>query len=120
MHEGGIFSTRTLERDSDEARELLEVHAATLRALGMRDGVTHSEFIRAHVDGGFRFLETAARVGGAYIADVVEHESGLNPWAEWARIEVAAMRGEPYHLAGGAAGICGECHLPGAAGGAGP
>jgi biotin carboxylase len=98
MHSGGIFSTRALDRSSDEARALLEIHAATLHALGMTAGVTHSEFIRAHADGRFYFLETAARVGGAYIADVVEHASGLNPWVEWARIEAALARGEDYTL----------------------
>ncbi|HEY4009905.1 MAG TPA: ATPase [Acidobacteriaceae bacterium] len=98
MHSGGIFSTRALDRSTAEAAALLEIHAATLRALGMQAGVTHSEFIRAHVDGRFYFLETAARVGGAYIAEVVEHASGLNPWVEWARIEVALARGEDYSL----------------------
>src|SRR5581483_8068406 len=44
MHTGGIFSTRGLDRSSDEARALLEIHAATLHALGMTAGVTHSEF----------------------------------------------------------------------------
>lgn len=92
MHAGGIFSTRALDRSTDEARALLEIHAATLHALGMTAGVTHSEFIRAHADGRFYFLETAARVGGAYIAEVVEHASGINPWIEWARIEVALAR----------------------------
>jgi len=98
MHQGGVFSTRTLQRDSEEAKGLLEIHAATLKALGMTDGVTHSEFIRAHVDGKFYFLESAARVGGAFIADVAEHASGVNPWVEWARIEVAILRGEEYVL----------------------
>lgn len=98
MHSGGIFSTRAIDRSSAEAAELLAIHAATLRALGMTAGVTHSEFIRAHADGRFYFLETAARVGGAYIADVVEHASGLNPWIEWARIEAALARGEDYAL----------------------
>jgi biotin carboxylase len=98
MHTGGIFSTRTLDRASPEAAALLSIHAATLRALGMQNGVTHSEFIRSHADGRFYFLETAARVGGAYIADVVEHASGLNPWVEWARIEAALARSEQYQL----------------------
>ncbi len=92
MHTGGIFSTRALDRSSPEARALLDIHAATLHALGMTAGVTHSEFIRAQPDGRFYFLETAARVGGAYIAEVVEHASGINPWVEWARIEVALAR----------------------------
>ena len=98
MHEGGVFSTRGIDRDSADAVALRAIHGQTLGALGMRAGVTHSEFIKAHRDGRFYFLETAARVGGAYIADVVEHASGLNPWVEWARIEVAAMRGEEYRL----------------------
>jgi biotin carboxylase len=89
MHRGGIFSTRTLDRAGEESIALREIHARTLRALGMHAGVTHSEFIRAHAGGRFYFLETAARVGGAYIAETVEYASGLNPWAEWARIEVA-------------------------------
>ena len=98
MHDGGIFTTRALERDSEDAKELRVIHRDTLAALGMEAGVTHSEFIKAESDGKFYFLETAARVGGAYIAEVVEFASGLNPWVEWARIEVAALRGESYAL----------------------
>lgn len=92
MHTGGIFSTRAIDRSSADAAELLAIHSATLAALGMQAGVTHSEFIRAHSDNRFYFLETAARVGGAYIAEVVEHAAGINPWIEWARIEVALAR----------------------------
>jgi biotin carboxylase len=60
--------------------------------------VTHTEFIRAHADGQFYFLESAARVGGAFIAEVMEFANGVNPWVEWARIEVALLRGETYQL----------------------
>jgi biotin carboxylase len=98
MHKGGVFSTRALDRSSAEAAALRQIHAATLRALGMGAGVTHSEFIRARHDGRFYFLETGARVGGAFIAEVVEYASGLNPWIEWARIEHALARGETYRL----------------------
>ncbi len=98
MHEGGVFSTRGVDRASADAVALRAIHAAMLSALGLRAGVTHSEFIKAHADGKFYFLETAARVGGAYIADVVQHASGLDPWVEWARLEVAAMCGKPYTL----------------------
>jgi len=98
MHQGGIFMTRTLERDAPDYAGLRSIHAATLKALGMTSGVTHSEFIKAHADGRFYFLETAARVGGAFIAEVVEAASGINPWIEWARIEVAALRGRRYEL----------------------
>ena len=41
-------------------------------------------------DGELYFLETSARVGGAYIVDVVEAATGLNLWREWAKIEIAA------------------------------
>jgi biotin carboxylase len=98
MHEGGIFTTRALDRMSEDAAGLRAIHRDTLAALGMRAGVTHSEFIKAKVDGKFYFLETAARVGGAYIAETVEFATGLNPWVEWARIEVAALRSEEYSL----------------------
>jgi hypothetical protein len=98
MHEGGVFTTRTLDRESEEAKELFAIHLKTIAALGKVSGVTHTEFIRAHKDGEFYFLETAARVGGAFIAEVVEFAGGVNPWAEWARIEVAELRGETYVL----------------------
>jgi len=98
MHQGGVFTTRTLDRDGEEARGLRTIHARTLKALGMVNGVTHSEFIRAHHDGQFYFLETAARVGGAFIAEVAESASGVNPWVEWARTEVALLKGEEYRL----------------------
>jgi biotin carboxylase len=98
MHQGGVFTTRTLDRKGEEARSLREINARTLKALGMVSGVTHSEFIRSYADGKFYFLETAARVGGAFIAELVEFASGVNPWVEWARIENALLRGETYRL----------------------
>jgi biotin carboxylase len=54
-------------------------------------GVTHAEYIRAHADGRYYFLEIAARVGGAFIADLVEVSTGVNLWREWARIEVCEL-----------------------------
>jgi hypothetical protein len=98
MHQGGVFTTRTLERGGEEAAGLERIHAQTLEALGMTNGVTHSEFIRAAADGEFYFLETAARVGGAFIADVTEAASGVNPWVEWARIEAALAQRSSYSL----------------------
>ena len=98
MHEGGVFTTRAIERTSDEAQQLGELHRRVLQVLGMVRGVTHTEFIRAHDDGRYYFLESAARVGGAFIADVVELSTGVNLWVEWARLEVAGLRGEQYKL----------------------
>jgi len=98
MHEGGVFTTRTLDRKSPDALALGGMHKQVLSALGLTSGVTHTEFIRSHADNEFYFLETAARVGGAYIAEVVEYATGLNPWVEWARLEAAALFGRPYTL----------------------
>jgi hypothetical protein len=61
-------------------------------------GVTHTEFIRGHEDGRLYFLETAARVGGASIAEFVEAATGVNLWREWARLEIASARNETYQL----------------------
>ena len=98
MHRGGIFSTRTLDVKSADAKALEAVHEPLLQALKLDAGVTHTEFIKAAADGKFYFLETAARVGGAYIAETLELATGINPWREWARMEVALARGEQYHL----------------------
>jgi hypothetical protein len=52
--------------------------------------VTHAEFLKAHADGKFYFIEIAARVGGAYIANLIEAATGINLWREWARLELGA------------------------------
>jgi biotin carboxylase len=98
MHEGGVFTTRILDRSSPVVREMTALNNALMPAMGMVRGVTHAEYIQAHEDGRLYFLEAAARVGGAYIAEVAEAATGVNLWAEWARIEVCSMRGEPYVL----------------------
>jgi hypothetical protein len=96
MHGGGLFCTRTLPRDSGEARELEAITRKVVTALGIRRGAVHAEFIRARDDGRFHFLEIAARVGGANIAEMVEAATGINLWREWARIEIAEARGASY------------------------
>jgi biotin carboxylase len=98
MHEGGVFTTRTVDRTGSAWAGLVELNARLAPALGMARGVTHGEYIKAHADGRFYFLEIAARVGGAFIADLVEKSSGVNLWREWARLEVANLRGEAYVL----------------------
>uniref|UniRef100_E6QIY7 ATP-dependent carboxylate-amine ligase domain protein, ATP-grasp n=1 Tax=mine drainage metagenome TaxID=410659 RepID=E6QIY7_9ZZZZ len=98
MQEGGVFTTRTVDRQSKDWAELTEINRRLAPALGMKRGVTHAEFIRANADGKFYFLEIAARVGGAYIAELVELATGVNLWREWAKIDVAEARGESYRL----------------------
>jgi len=89
-HLGGVFTTRTLPRDSAERNELLEINRKLIAALGLVRGVTHAEFLRAHSDGRFHFIEIAARVGGAYISTAIEAATGINLWREWARLELGA------------------------------
>ncbi len=45
----------------------------------------------------FYFLEVAARVGGAYTTDTIAAATGVNPWREWAKIELATPE-RPYIL----------------------
>ncbi len=92
-HEGGIFVTRTLRSDDALSESLTAASARVLGVFGLARGVSHTEFIRGH-DGVLYFLETSARVGGAFIADVVEAASGVNLWREWARIEIAGEHGQ--------------------------
>ncbi len=66
-----------------------------MKAFGMLRGVSHSEFIRGREDGKLYFLETSARVGGAHIVDLVEAATGINMWAEWAKVEIAGGKA-PY------------------------
>ena len=86
---GGIFTTRLLERGSPLAQGLLRQNQLVLSALGLKRGISHTEFIVAERDGKIHFLETSARVGGAHIADLVEAATGINLWAEWASVELA-------------------------------
>lgn len=95
---GGVFATSTLPYGGEEAEALQAINRDLIQAMGLDVGVTHAEFIRSHADGRFYFLEVAARVGGAGIDMLVEHATGINPWAEWARVEVARLRGEAYTL----------------------
>lgn len=97
-HGGGVFITRTLAPESEDARQLKSLNAQVIAALGLMHGVTHAEFIHAHEDGRFYFLEIAARVGGANIADLVQAAVGFNLWGEWAKLEIAHLRGQQYHL----------------------
>ncbi len=95
---GGVFTTRILDRESNSFGQLGSMNARVLQAFGLIDGVSHTEFIRAHHDGSYYFLETSARVGGAHISDLVEQASGVNLWAEWAKLEVASARSVKYNL----------------------
>jgi biotin carboxylase len=95
-HHGGVFVTCTVERGSSDERALLDANRALLGAMRFVRGATHAEFIR-DAGGTTYFLEVAARVGGAYIAETLEAASGINLWREWANIEIARDQ-HPYVL----------------------
>src|SRR4030095_15625891 len=88
-HQGGSYISRTVRRGSPEEKTLTVINRKLIKALGLDHGATHAEFIKSDVDGKFYFLEIASRVGGAYIADVLEAATGVNIWREWARIEIS-------------------------------
>jgi biotin carboxylase len=96
-HQGRVFSTRTMVRGTEAEQTLQRLNCDLLQTVGLIQGVSHTEFIKGDEDGEFYFLETSARVGGAHIVELVEATTGLNLWAEWAKVETLAD-GEKYHL----------------------
>ncbi|HQU84164.1 MAG TPA: ATP-grasp domain-containing protein [Pyrinomonadaceae bacterium] len=96
-HEGGVFSTSILPHNSKERKELEKLNKDLLKAFKYEQGVSHAEFLQSATDGKFYLLEVAARVGGAYIANVLEQASNFNLWREWAKLETATKE-KPYKL----------------------
>jgi biotin carboxylase len=90
-HEGGIFITQTLADDDPAHAPVTDINGRVLGAFGLVRGVSHSEFIRRGDE--WFFLETSARVGGAFIVDVIDAARGINLWREWARVEIAGEGG---------------------------
>lgn len=88
-HKGGAYISHTAEHGCDDEKTLLTANRKLVKALGLKDGAAHAEFIKSDADGKFYFLEIAARVGGAYIAEVLEAATGINLWREWAKLEIA-------------------------------
>ncbi|MFO7525263.1 MAG: ATPase [Ignavibacteriaceae bacterium] len=96
-HSGRVFTSLTLDPDSENAQRVLALNERLLKALGLKRGVSHSEFIESSEDGEFYFLETSSRVGGANLSVLVEAATGINLWREWAKIEI--LNGEkPYFI----------------------
>ncbi|HVQ39012.1 MAG TPA: ATP-grasp domain-containing protein [Pyrinomonadaceae bacterium] len=91
-HGGGAYISRTIAHRSEDEKKLFEINRQLVKAFGLLRGAGHAEFIKSDADGKFYFLEMASRVGGAYIAEVLEAASGLNLWREWARIEVGGAK----------------------------
>ena len=96
-HYGGVFSSSILPYRSKERKQLEVLNRALLMAFKYEQGVSHAEFLQSDADGQFYLLEVACRVGGAYIANVLEHAAGFNLWREWARLETATDE-KPYKM----------------------
>lgn len=92
-HGGDVFTTRLLPAETDDSRALTSMNAQVLSAMRLVRGSSHTEFIFGKDDGELYFLETSARVGGAHIADMIDAATGINPWREWAKIELAGETG---------------------------
>ncbi|MGH9821252.1 MAG: ATP-grasp domain-containing protein [Pyrinomonadaceae bacterium] len=96
-HHGGVFTTSIVPYRSKERKELEKLNQELLTAFKYDRGVSHAEFLQSEADGKFYLLEVAARVGGAYISNVLEYASNFNLWREWAKLETATAE-KPYKL----------------------
>ncbi|MEZ5343994.1 MAG: ATP-grasp domain-containing protein [Pyrinomonadaceae bacterium] len=93
--QGGVFTSSTVEYDSEDRKKLEKINKRLLKAYKHENGVAHAEFLKSTEDGEFYLVEVAARVGGAYIANVHEHANGFNLWREWGKLETATEE-NPY------------------------
>jgi biotin carboxylase len=96
-HYGGVFTTSIVSYRSKERKQLEKLNQQLLGAFKYERGVTHAEFLQSAEDGKFYLLEVACRVGGAYIANVLEHACNFNLWREWAKLETSTEE-NPYKL----------------------
>ena len=96
-HYGGVFTSSIVPYRSKERKELESLNQKLLSAFKYECGVSHAEFLQSEEDGKFYLLEVASRVGGAYIANVLEHACNFNLWREWAKLETATPE-SPYKL----------------------
>ncbi len=96
--QGELLPTHSLTFGKTDDEGLRRVNTALLSSLKLVRGVTHTEFLRSHATHDFYFLGTSASIEDDCMADMMKQTQGLNLWTEWARLEVAAMRGERYAL----------------------
>lgn len=78
----GIFASTTRLYPSIESEEvvekLLDINKRTIEGFGLKQGLTHSEYMRDQ-DGEIYLIEAAARGGGTFISSkIAELQSGIN------------------------------------------
>ncbi|MGL2964636.1 ATP-grasp domain-containing protein [Flavobacterium sp. RSB2_4_14] len=95
---GGIFRSANIPYNSADDKAIKKMNEQVMKAFGMQHGANHTEFIKCDDDGKIYFLETASRVGGAHLAEMVEAASGVNLWGEWAKIEDCLVKEKEYKL----------------------
>ena len=94
-HDGGVFTSSIVPYRASVRKSLETVNSQLLKAFEYDRGVTHAEFLQSSATGEIFLLEVACRVGGAYIANVLEYACGFNLWREWAKLETATKE-HPY------------------------
>ncbi|MCU1323510.1 MAG: ATP-dependent carboxylate-amine ligase domain protein ATP-grasp [Acidobacteriaceae bacterium] len=95
VKQGGIYSTRTLSPEAPCVSLLRSLDRRVLGSFGLQNGVSHSEFLLTS-EGQAYFIESAARVGGGYISEMLEAAYGVNQWKEWAAIEASLIHRKSY------------------------
>jgi biotin carboxylase len=95
---GGIFRSANVPYGSEDDKSMRKANEEVMKAFGMKNGASHTEFIKGKEDGEVYFLETSSRVGGAHLAEMVEGATDINLWTEWAKIEDAIVKGKKYKL----------------------
>jgi hypothetical protein len=95
---GGIFRSANVPYGSEDDNSMRLANQLVMKAFGMKNGASHTEFIKGKEDGKIYFLETSSRVGGAHLAEMVEGASNINLWTEWAKIEDSVVKCSKYTL----------------------
>ncbi|WP_113924533.1 ATP-grasp domain-containing protein [Cognataquiflexum aquatile] len=95
---GGIFRSANVPYGSEDDKSMRKANEEVMKAFGMKNGASHTEFIKGKEDGEVYFLETSSRVGGAHLAEMVEGATDINLWTEWAKIEDTIVKGKKYKL----------------------
>ncbi len=95
--DGAVTVVRAISRTSREDSELKKLNATLILGLGLLRGISHARFFRT-ADGRFSLLDVIPGAGNSLVAEVFAHTCGIDLWAEWARLEVNALRGQPYVL----------------------
>ena len=96
LQAGGARLIETVDRSSLGWMELTALNGGLAPSLGMVRGVTQVRFLRSHADGRYVFNGISAGVGCNGTDMATEAATELSLWKEWARLEVAHLRGQDY------------------------